>query len=91
MANPDRLSGLDASFLSLERSGAHMHVGSVLLFDPLLDDQLHLVQPVTACGPSAVMPLTPEGLLITALAEDTLELRRHLSAGLTAVGPPWHP
>ena len=30
MANPDRLSGLDASFLSLERSGAHMHVGSVL-------------------------------------------------------------
>ena len=29
MPNPDRLSGLDASFLSLERSGAHMHVGSV--------------------------------------------------------------
>src|SRR5690348_14209618 len=33
MANPDRLSGLDASFLSLERSGAHMHVGSVLVFE----------------------------------------------------------
>ena len=33
MANPDRLSGLDASFLALERSGAHMHVGSVLVFD----------------------------------------------------------
>src|SRR4051794_41980834 len=53
MANPDRLSGLDASFLSLERSGAHMHVGSVLVFDggaPPYDDfvakieqRLHLV------------------------------------------------
>src|SRR4029453_8828761 len=53
MANPDRLSGLDASFLSLERSGAHMHVGSVLVFEgdaPPYDDfvaqleqRLHLV------------------------------------------------
>src|SRR5215218_5296973 len=33
MANPDRLTGLDASFLALEEGGAHMHVGSVLLFD----------------------------------------------------------
>jgi WS/DGAT/MGAT family acyltransferase len=33
MANPDRLSGLDASFLHLERNGAHMHVGSVLVFE----------------------------------------------------------
>src|SRR5215210_1991273 len=33
MPNPDRLSGLDASFLALERSGAHMHVGSVLVFE----------------------------------------------------------
>jgi diacylglycerol O-acyltransferase / wax synthase len=31
--NPDRLSGLDASFLALEEGGAHMHVGSVLLFE----------------------------------------------------------
>src|SRR3954466_7883326 len=31
--NPDRLTGLDASFLALENSGAHMHVGSVLVFD----------------------------------------------------------
>ena len=53
MANPDRLSGLDASFLSLERSGAHMHVGSVLIFDgdappydefvAQLEQRLHLV------------------------------------------------
>ena len=53
MANPDRLSGLDASFLSLERSGAHMHVGSVLVFEgeappydefvAKLEQRLHLV------------------------------------------------
>ena len=29
----DRLTGLDASFLALEKAGAHMHVGSVLVFD----------------------------------------------------------
>ena len=53
MANPDRLTGLDASFLSLERSGAHMHVGSVLVFEgdappydefvAKLEQRLHLV------------------------------------------------
>src|SRR4051795_5759646 len=53
MANPDRLSGLDASFLALERHGAHMHVGSVLVFEggappygefvARLEQRLHLV------------------------------------------------
>jgi WS/DGAT/MGAT family acyltransferase len=33
VGNPDRLTGLDASFLALEEGGAHMHVGSVLLFE----------------------------------------------------------
>ena len=33
VTNPDRLSGLDASFLAFEEGGAHMHVGSVLLFE----------------------------------------------------------
>jgi WS/DGAT/MGAT family acyltransferase len=33
VANSDRLSGLDASFLHIEKSGAHMHVGSVLMFE----------------------------------------------------------
>src|ERR1044072_7159127 len=33
MTNPDRLTGLDASFLALEDAGAHMHVGSCLLFE----------------------------------------------------------
>ncbi len=32
MANPDRLTALDASFLHLERDASHMHVGSCLVF-----------------------------------------------------------
>jgi diacylglycerol O-acyltransferase / wax synthase len=53
MGNPDRLTGLDASFLHLEKGGAHMHVGSCMLFEgraPAYDDfvahlerRLHLV------------------------------------------------
>jgi WS/DGAT/MGAT family acyltransferase len=53
MPNAERLTGLDASFLALERGGAHMHVGSVLVLDgpaPEYDDlveaiagRLHLV------------------------------------------------
>src|SRR3954465_11722673 len=53
MAHADRLTGLDASFLALEKDGAHMHVGSVLVFAgpaPDYDDfvarierRLHLV------------------------------------------------
>ncbi|MEO8092347.1 MAG: wax ester/triacylglycerol synthase family O-acyltransferase [bacterium] len=31
--NPDRLSGLDSSFLHLERGSAHMHVASTTLFE----------------------------------------------------------
>ena len=33
MTNPERLSGLDTSFLHLERSGAHMHVASTSVFE----------------------------------------------------------
>jgi diacylglycerol O-acyltransferase / wax synthase len=53
MPNPDRLTGLDASFLALEDAGAHMHVGSCLLFEgeapgyvefvEQLDSRMHLV------------------------------------------------
>ena len=38
VTNPDRLTGLDASFLALEDGGAHMHVGSVLLFEGAAPD-----------------------------------------------------
>ena len=42
MANRDRLTALDAGFLHLERSGAHMHVAGVLVFegDPPAYDEL---------------------------------------------------
>ena len=53
MANPDRLTGLDASFLALEDTGAHMHVGSCMLFEgrapdygefvSQLESRMHLV------------------------------------------------
>jgi diacylglycerol O-acyltransferase / wax synthase len=53
VSNPDRLTGLDASFLALEKGGAHMHVGSVLVFDgepppyedfvAAIENRLHLV------------------------------------------------
>ncbi|MGZ4175377.1 MAG: WS/DGAT/MGAT family O-acyltransferase [Solirubrobacteraceae bacterium] len=53
MANPDRLTGLDSSFLHLERDSAHMHVAGCMLFDgevPTYDElvaqiasRLHLV------------------------------------------------
>ena len=33
MPAPERLTGLDASFLALESGGAHMHVGSCLVFE----------------------------------------------------------
>ncbi len=47
VANPDRLTGLDASFLHLERNAAHMHVGSVLVFEgsaPGYDEFVHQVE-----------------------------------------------
>ncbi|MFT3862732.1 MAG: wax ester/triacylglycerol synthase family O-acyltransferase [Solirubrobacterales bacterium] len=33
MSNSDRLTGLDASFLHMEREGAHMHVASTIIFE----------------------------------------------------------
>ena len=33
MANPDRLTGLDAAFLDLESDGAHMHVAAIFVLD----------------------------------------------------------
>ena len=53
MANPDRLSGLDSSFLHLERDAAHMHVAACAIFEgdapaqheliDALESRLHLV------------------------------------------------
>ena len=53
MSNPDRLTGLDSSFLHLERGASHMHVAAAMVFEgsaPAYDDlvdhllgRLHLV------------------------------------------------
>ncbi len=53
MTNPDRLTGLDSSFLHLERDAAHMHVAACTVFKgqaptydellELLNSRLHLV------------------------------------------------
>jgi len=53
VANPDRLSGLDSSFLHIERDGAHMHVAACALFEGTaptheeligaIESRLHLV------------------------------------------------
>jgi WS/DGAT/MGAT family acyltransferase len=47
MANPDRLTGLDAVFLDLEADGAHMHVAAILVFDgepPAYEDLLRTIE-----------------------------------------------
>jgi WS/DGAT/MGAT family acyltransferase len=54
MPNAERLTGLDASFLALERGGAHMHVGSVLVFDGPAPDYDDLVE--TIAGRLHVVP-----------------------------------
>jgi diacylglycerol O-acyltransferase / wax synthase len=53
MANPDRLTGLDSSFLHLERDSTHMHVAACAIFNgrppayeqllEALESRLHLV------------------------------------------------
>ena len=47
MANRDRLTALDTTFLHLERSGAHMHVAGILVFDgdpPAYDDLVEAIE-----------------------------------------------
>jgi diacylglycerol O-acyltransferase len=43
MANVDRLTGLDSSFLHLERDAAHMHVGGCMVFEGQAPDYDELV------------------------------------------------
>jgi diacylglycerol O-acyltransferase len=47
VAKPDRLTALDTGFLHLERSGAHMHVAAILIFEgepPAYDDLLEAIE-----------------------------------------------
>jgi diacylglycerol O-acyltransferase / wax synthase len=54
VANPDRLSGLDASFLHLENDVAHMHVAACAVFDGSAPGYEELLAAV-----SARLPLVP--------------------------------
>ncbi|MFL5860221.1 MAG: WS/DGAT/MGAT family O-acyltransferase [Solirubrobacteraceae bacterium] len=47
MANPDRLTGLDSSFLHLERDSTHMHVASCMLFEPEVPTYDELLEQIT--------------------------------------------
>ena len=56
----DRLSSIDASFLTNETSSAHMHVGAVLIFEgpPPAYDSPQLAAEMTELMPGAGPPLT---------------------------------
>jgi diacylglycerol O-acyltransferase len=48
MANPDRLTGLDSSFLHLERDAVHMHVAACAVFEGPAPDYEELLDTVEA-------------------------------------------
>ncbi len=48
VANPDRLTGLDSSFLHLERDSAHMHVAACAIFDGDAPAYEELVQAIVS-------------------------------------------
>jgi WS/DGAT/MGAT family acyltransferase len=48
VANPDRLSGLDSSFLHLERDSAHMHVAGCATFQGSAPDYEELVETIVS-------------------------------------------
>src|SRR3954470_21531637 len=89
MSNADRLTGLDASFLALENKGAHMHVGSVLVFEgpaPAYDDFVARIERRLSSVPRYRQRLAypPFGLSRPVLGDDPqFNVRYHLRhAGL---------
>ncbi len=48
MPNPDRLTGLDSSFLHLERDSAHMHVAGCMVFKGTAPEYEELVEEIGA-------------------------------------------
>jgi WS/DGAT/MGAT family acyltransferase len=48
VANPDRLTGLDSSFLHLERDSAHMHVGACTIFEGPAPEHDELIEAIVA-------------------------------------------
>ncbi|GAA1930028.1 urease accessory protein UreD [Nocardioides marmoribigeumensis] len=69
--------------------GEHRAVGSTLVVDPGWTTRPPAARVLDAGA--AVLPLEGPAVLLTALADDNLALRRHLAAGLAALGEPWAP
>jgi urease accessory protein len=63
--------------------------GCALIVDPVWEQA-----PPDECvlsANAAVLPLAGPAVLVTAVADDNLALRRDLHAGLARLGPPWQP
>src|SRR4051812_26630538 len=84
MSDSDRLTGLDASFLALEKGGAHMHVGSVLVFEgesPAYDDLVAAIEARLHLAPRSRRRLAfpPFGVSRPVWVDDThFNLRYHV-------------
>jgi diacylglycerol O-acyltransferase / wax synthase len=48
VVNPDRLTGLDSSFLHLERDSAHMHVGACAIFEGPAPEHEELIEAIVS-------------------------------------------
>jgi WS/DGAT/MGAT family acyltransferase len=48
MVNPDRLTGLDSSFLHLEHDSAHMHVGACAIFEGPAPEHDELIEAIVS-------------------------------------------
>jgi urease accessory protein len=69
--------------------GDHRAVGSVIAVDPAW---ANTVPPASAFHANAVLaPLPGPGMLVSAVAHDSLQLRRLLDRGLDELGSPWRP
>ncbi|HET9876102.1 MAG TPA: urease accessory protein UreD, partial [Mycobacterium sp.] len=69
--------------------GGARAVGSVLTVDPVWE-QASPRECVVAPS-AAVLALAGPAALVTAVADDSLTLRRDLNTGLSELGPPWQP
>ncbi|HET6492724.1 MAG TPA: urease accessory protein UreD [Burkholderiales bacterium] len=69
--------------------GSHKCVGSVLVVDPAWNERTPAKR-VLGCD-AALLSLEGPAVLVSALADDTLTLRRQLEHGVSLLGAPWAP
>src|SRR5699024_1111509 len=68
-------------------TGGHKAIGSIIAVDPAWENE---TPPACALHRDAIMsPLPGPGVTVSAVAPDSLDLRRLLRRGLDALGPPW--